>query len=87
MSSIFVYICPMQKHLYLVLFVLVQLWTILIHVSHTSLSPSPHRRGHHAASHITPHLAFSRIRHLSAITPHLSLSLPVLLLCLSPTIT
>lgn len=28
---IFVYICPMQKHLYLVLFVLVQLWTILIH--------------------------------------------------------
>ncbi|KAM5345191.1 hypothetical protein ACJ41O_011053 [Fusarium nematophilum] len=28
---IFVYICPMQKHLYMVLFALVQVWTILIH--------------------------------------------------------
>ncbi|KAI5461551.1 hypothetical protein BGZ63DRAFT_414263 [Mariannaea sp. PMI_226] len=28
---IFVYICPMQKYLYLVLFAMVQVWTILIH--------------------------------------------------------
>ncbi|KAJ3521828.1 hypothetical protein NM208_g13114 [Fusarium decemcellulare] len=28
---IFVYICPMQKHLYMVLFACVQIWTILIH--------------------------------------------------------
>ncbi|KAH7258537.1 c-5 sterol desaturase [Fusarium solani] len=28
---IFVYICPMQKHLYMFLFALVQVWTILIH--------------------------------------------------------
>lgn len=28
---IFVFICPMQRHVYLVLFVLVQLWTIVIH--------------------------------------------------------
>lgn len=31
MNSIFVYICPMQKHLYMFLFVCVQVWTILIH--------------------------------------------------------
>ncbi|KAF5021693.1 hypothetical protein F66182_6250 [Fusarium sp. NRRL 66182] len=28
---VFVYICPMQKHLYMFLFVCVQIWTILIH--------------------------------------------------------
>ncbi|KAH7182527.1 uncharacterized protein B0J16DRAFT_149094 [Fusarium flagelliforme] len=28
---VFVYICPMQKHLYMFLFVCVQVWTILIH--------------------------------------------------------
>ncbi|KAK7214844.1 hypothetical protein V2G26_002847 [Clonostachys chloroleuca] len=28
---VFVYVCPMQKHLYMFLFVVVQLWTILIH--------------------------------------------------------
>ncbi|KAJ0158487.1 Lathosterol oxidase [Colletotrichum tanaceti] len=28
---IFVFICPVQKYLYLCLFVLVQIWTILIH--------------------------------------------------------
>ncbi|RYP07424.1 hypothetical protein DL765_009171 [Monosporascus sp. GIB2] len=28
---IFVFICPMQKHLYMVLFIAVQIWTILIH--------------------------------------------------------
>lgn len=32
-SSIFVYICPLQKHLYIGLFIFVQLWTIIIHVS------------------------------------------------------
>ncbi|KAF7552882.1 hypothetical protein G7Z17_g4061 [Cylindrodendrum hubeiense] len=28
---VFVFICPMQKYLYMVLFVMVQIWTILIH--------------------------------------------------------
>lgn len=29
--SVFVFICPIQKYLYIVLFVLVQIWTIFIH--------------------------------------------------------
>lgn len=29
--SIFVFICPTQKYLYLVLFIMVQIWTIFIH--------------------------------------------------------
>jgi len=31
LPSIFVFICPVQKYLYMVLFGLVQIWTILIH--------------------------------------------------------
>ncbi|KAH2043357.1 hypothetical protein KXV43_006169 [Aspergillus fumigatus] len=30
-NSVFVFICPMQRHLYMVLFAAVQIWTILIH--------------------------------------------------------
>lgn len=30
-SSVFVFICPMHKQLYLFLFVMVQVWTIFIH--------------------------------------------------------
>ena len=30
-SSVFVFICPMHKQLYMALFVLVQVWTIFIH--------------------------------------------------------
>ncbi|KFA73423.1 hypothetical protein S40288_04229 [Stachybotrys chartarum IBT 40288] len=54
--SIFVFVCPVQKHLYLVLFVLVQLWTIFIHdgdmISGHWLEKFVNSPAHHTLHHL-----------------------------------
>ena len=76
-SSIFVYIFPMQKYVYLGLFVFVQLWTILIHDGDMITGSWWEKYINSAAHHTLHHLYFtcnygqvSCVPLCDSITPH-----------------